>query len=130
MKKNANSSNEVIRIEAYLLSENAGHPHGMEAVFWAEGEAIVQRRRTPQAAPKTTAGKKAPANKKTATGIAPAKTSAVSKKSGTALPVPSKAPAANKPVQAKASATKKPAPKPALAAPKRKGTKGPGTLPS
>ncbi len=44
MKKEAQSLNEYIRLEAYLLSEKAGHPSGMDEFFWAQAEEIVHGR--------------------------------------------------------------------------------------
>jgi hypothetical protein len=49
MKSNAE---EMIRIEAYLLSEKAGHPAGMEAYFWQEAELIVAGRSGEKPAPR------------------------------------------------------------------------------
>lgn len=46
MKGKRQTSEEAIRIEAYILSEKAGHPGGMEHYFWTQAEAIVQARRT------------------------------------------------------------------------------------
>lgn len=44
MKGKNLSVNESTRIEAYLLSEKAGHPSGMDHYFWKEAEAIVHAR--------------------------------------------------------------------------------------
>ena len=41
MKRHGHKKEEAIRIEAYLLSEKAGHPAGMESYFWQEAELIV-----------------------------------------------------------------------------------------
>jgi hypothetical protein len=41
MKRHGHKKEEAIRIEAYLLSEKAGHPAGMEDYFWQEAELIV-----------------------------------------------------------------------------------------
>ena len=42
MKNKGNHDTEtLIRLEAYLLSERAGHPAGMDAIFWKQAEAIV-----------------------------------------------------------------------------------------
>ena len=40
MKGKAQTVDEAIRIEAYLLSEKAGHPSGMDAYFWEQAQAI------------------------------------------------------------------------------------------
>ena len=37
---------ELTRIEAYLLSEKAGHPSHMHDYFWTQAEAIVRQRVT------------------------------------------------------------------------------------
>jgi hypothetical protein len=44
MKRDGQTPEEAIRVEAYLLSEKAGHPVGMEAYFWQEAELIVAGR--------------------------------------------------------------------------------------
>ena len=44
MKGHALSVEEIIRLEAYLLSERSGHPHGLEKTFWVQAEAIVHGR--------------------------------------------------------------------------------------
>ena len=44
MKKDALSIHEHIRLEAFLLSEKAGHPAGMDQTFWVQAEAIVHGR--------------------------------------------------------------------------------------
>ena len=59
MKGKSQTVEESIRIEAYLLSEKAGHPSGMDAYFWEQAQAIVQARTTAVAG----AVKKAAANK-------------------------------------------------------------------
>ncbi len=46
MKNNGLTREESIRLEAYLLSEKAGHPTGMEQFFWMQAEALVQKRST------------------------------------------------------------------------------------
>ena len=38
------TKDEAIRIEAYLLSEKAGHPSGMDAIFWTQAVEIVHGR--------------------------------------------------------------------------------------
>lgn len=43
MKKNTPALEETIRATAYLLSEQAGHPAGMEEFFWLQAEALVLR---------------------------------------------------------------------------------------
>ncbi len=50
MKSNGKKAEELIRIEAYLLSEKAGHPEGMDAYFWTEAELIVAGRTAEKAA--------------------------------------------------------------------------------
>ena len=64
MKKNAQSLHEYIRLEAYLLSEKAGHPTGMDEFFWAQAEAMVHGRTAVVVGP----GKPAKAKAKTARG--------------------------------------------------------------
>ncbi len=44
MKGKDKHTSESIRIEAYLLSEKAGHPAGMDHYFWTQAEAIVSAR--------------------------------------------------------------------------------------
>jgi hypothetical protein len=56
MKDPGSKANESIRIEAYLLSEKAGHPAGMEAYFWQEAELLVASR-SEKSAPKRLAAK-------------------------------------------------------------------------
>lgn len=43
---NANGKNieELTRIEAYLLSEKAGHPSHMHDYFWTQAQALVRHR--------------------------------------------------------------------------------------
>lgn len=61
MKSTGKSLEESIRIEAYLLSEKAGHPGGMDAYFWSEAELIVAGRGAEKpAAPKRLAAKGKP----------------------------------------------------------------------
>ena len=57
MKSKVETADEAIRIEAYLLSEKAGHPAGMEAYFWQEAELIVADRAEKPSAPKRLAAK-------------------------------------------------------------------------
>jgi hypothetical protein len=59
MKSSGSKADEFIRIEAYLLSEKAGHPAGMETYFWQEAELIVAGR-SEKAAPKRLAAKGKP----------------------------------------------------------------------
>ena len=80
---------ESIRIEAYLLSEKAGHPSGMEHYFWKEAEAIVHARTKAV----TTAVKKAAAAKPKAKAAGKVKTPA--KPKATAKPKAVKKPALN-----------------------------------
>ena len=74
MKQKAMTREESIRLEAYLLSEKAGHPSGMEQYFWTQAEALVQKRSTTAmpAAKKATraAAPKAAAPKRRTTKIA------------------------------------------------------------
>lgn len=44
MKGTSQNLEEAIRIEAYLLSEKAGHPAHLEKSFWVQAEAIVHGR--------------------------------------------------------------------------------------
>ncbi len=44
MKGNGPDIHELTRIEAYLLSEKAGHPSHMHDYFWTQAEAIVRQR--------------------------------------------------------------------------------------
>ncbi len=44
MKNDAPSIHEHIRLEAFLLSEQAGHPTGMDETFWMQAEDIVHGR--------------------------------------------------------------------------------------
>ncbi len=44
MKGNRQNIHELTRIEAFLLSEKAGHPSHMHDYFWAQAEAIVRQR--------------------------------------------------------------------------------------
>ena len=56
MKNPGSKADELIRIEAYILSEKAGHPAGMEAYFWQEAELLVASR-SEKSAPKRLAAK-------------------------------------------------------------------------
>ncbi len=90
MKKNNTglTREESIRLEAYLLSEKAGHPTGMERYFWMQAEAIVQKRSTsalPEekpapAAPKSRAKKPVAATAKPKAAAAPKVTKAATAK--------------------------------------------------
>ena len=68
MYKKGFDREEAIRLEAYLLSEKAGHPAGMESVFWAHAEALLNRRPAKSAPKRKAASKpakaKRPAKKK------------------------------------------------------------------
>ena len=83
MKGKAPSVEEAVRIEAYLLSEKAGHPGGMESYFWQQARGIVAARKTAvagavkKAAASKTKAKVKPDPKKTAVT---AKPEAVAKK--------------------------------------------------
>ena len=44
MKNKTQSLQETIRAQAYLLSEKAGHPPGLEDFFWFQAEAMVLER--------------------------------------------------------------------------------------
>jgi hypothetical protein len=44
MKSSGQTPEEAVRIEAFILSEKAGHPAGMETYFWREAELIVAGR--------------------------------------------------------------------------------------
>ena len=58
MKSDGQTADELIRIEAYLLSEKAGHPQGMDDYFWSEATVIVAGRAGEKAAkPKRLAAK-------------------------------------------------------------------------
>ena len=46
MKGNSQTIHDSIRVEAFLLSEKAGHPSGMAHYFWTQAEAIVRTRAT------------------------------------------------------------------------------------
>ena len=62
---------EAIRTEAYLLSEKAGHPPGMETAFWAQAETLVASRAA-KSAPKRKAASKPPVVAKSPKGTAAA----------------------------------------------------------
>ncbi len=101
MKGTGHTVEELIRLEAYLLSEKAGHPAHMERKFWVQAEAIVKERLAAKA-PKKAVGKtaKAPAAaivpaKKPAPKVVPAK-----KPVARLLPTP-EAPAVAKPATKK-----------------------------
>lgn len=44
MNNDTLSLHEHISLEAFLLSEQAGHPAGMDETFWTQAEAIVHGR--------------------------------------------------------------------------------------
>ena len=60
MKGNGKSIHELTSIEAYLLSEKAGHPSHMHDYFWAQAEAIVRQRAAIVDVAIKASGKKAP----------------------------------------------------------------------
>ena len=69
---------EHIQLEAYLLSERAGHPTGMDKFFWMQAEAIVHGRTAVvapagKAKPKKPAAKSKPAAKPKAAAKSPKK---------------------------------------------------------
>lgn len=41
MKKDTQALQESIRAQAYLLSEQAGHPPGKDKYFWFQAEAMI-----------------------------------------------------------------------------------------
>lgn len=65
-RKNIEELHDAIRTEAYLLSEQAGHPPGMDKFFWQEAEALVLRASRPIPADRNgfsnNGSKKAPRN--------------------------------------------------------------------
>ena len=65
MKGNQQDIHELTRIEAFLLSEKAGHPSHMHDYFWSQAEAIVRQRAAIVAVAVKVAGKKKPAAAKT-----------------------------------------------------------------
>ena len=69
MKTDALDIHEHIRLEAFLLSEQAGHPTGMDETFWVQAEAIVHGRTAVVAG----AGKSTKTKAKIATTAKPAK---------------------------------------------------------
>ena len=73
MKSNGLTTDEAIRIEAYLLSEKSGHPAGMEAYFWQEAELIVASRAEKPVPPKRLAAKAKPKSAVAAKAMAAAK---------------------------------------------------------
>ena len=66
MKGNGQDIHELTRVEAFLLSEKAGHPSHMHDYFWAQAEAIVRQRAAIVAVAVKAAGKKTPAKKASA----------------------------------------------------------------
>ena len=124
MKKSTNAKGpgreEAIRIEAYLLSEQAGHPTGMESVFWVQAEAIVHSRLAAVAAAVEMAAAKKTAPRQAA-GKARPKLPAKAKASAS---VKTKTPAAVKSAPAPAAVVAPIAePPPAAPAPKAKAPK-------
>lgn len=96
---------ESVRLEAYLLSERAGHPHGMDAVFWTQAEAIVHGR-TAAIAPSVVAKPaKAPA-RKTAAKKPPAPAAKVEDQLPLVPEVPKAAKTVKAPAKKKAAAAK------------------------
>lgn len=84
MKGKTKTIGEAIRIEAYLLSEKAGHPAGMEHYFWTQAEGIVHARATAvsvavKAAAVTPAAKRATKPKAAAKPVAETKPKVVVK---------------------------------------------------
>ena len=99
MKGNGPNINELTRIEAYLLSEKAGHPSHMHDYFWTQAESIVRQRVAIVEVAKATGKNTAKATKgaavKSVAGKAKKKTAEPKpEKSGTAKKA---APAARKP---------------------------------
>ena len=60
MKGKGQDIHELTRLEAYLLSEKAGHPAHMHDYFWSQAEAIVRQRAAVVDIAVKAAGKKAP----------------------------------------------------------------------
>ena len=80
MKGKKLTVDESIRIEAYLLSEKAGHPSGREHYFWKEAEAIVHARtKAVSVAVKKAAAKTAAKGKPAVKAKTPAKPKAAAK---------------------------------------------------
>lgn len=102
----AHSPDEAIRIEAYLLSEKAGHPKGMEHTFWKQAEAIVHSRLTSKITKekRSAKGKPVPIEGKPAAVAKKAAAAAKPKAKTVQQPLPLEAPAApelKKPASAK-----------------------------
>lgn len=87
MKKEAQSLHDYISLEAFLLSEQAGHPTGMDKTFWEQAEAIVQGR----AAVVAGAGKVSKVKAKAAPVAKPIKKTVPATKGPKAAPVKAKA---------------------------------------
>ena len=122
MKPRPASVEEAIRIEAYILSEKAGHPSGMEHAFWQQAETIIHSRLTagsPARARKPAAPSAAASRRKPA--VAPPKSAANARKSspGAKAAADVLTPA----VEAKAEAKPAPKPQPAKRPPSPRKTK-------
>lgn len=87
MKGNSLSVEESIRLEAYLLSEKAGHPPDMDTMFWAQAEQIVHGRIAAVAPSGVTKFVKAPAAPLPADEV-PVRKPAARKRAKSAAPVP------------------------------------------
>ncbi len=80
MKGNGYDIQELTRIEAYLLSEKAGHPSHMHDYFWTQAEAIVRQRAAIVYVAVKAAGKKSTGPAAKAKPATAAKTPATAKK--------------------------------------------------
>ena len=118
-KNNGLTRDEAIRLEAYLLSEKAGHPTGMEQFFWQQAEALVQKRSTTAPRSKKNAAATAPVALAAAAPIAAPK-SRVKKSDAPVVATPKKqappetivqSPALPKPASAKRAAAAKKTPR-------------------
>ncbi len=98
MKKQAQSLHDHISLEAFLLSEQAGHPTGMDKTFWEQAEAIVQGR----AAVVAGAGKAVKTNAKAADTTKPTRKSASTPSQPKAAPEKISAKAKTKPASKRA----------------------------
>ena len=84
--KEPHTIQESIQLEAYLLSERAGHPTGMDTFFWMQAEAIVHGRAAVVApagntkTPKKLVAKRKPAAKAKVKAATEAKPKAVAKR--------------------------------------------------
>lgn len=117
MKGKGQTIHELTRVEAYLLSEKAGHPSHMHDFFWSQAEGIVRQRLTIVETAVKASREKAPKAAKAASVSAKPAMSKAKRMPEAQLPLGDVSTAAKKPKTA--TPTKKTVATPAKVAPKK-----------